>query len=92
MISHTYKMACRMHHSKACRNEADKNKEIEMKVKETFFGNIETEEDRAIDCHTGNYDCEKCSFRNYNRNCRNQPIYNTKVDQKELSELGFYAD
>lgn len=36
MISHTYKMACRMHHSKACRNEADKNKEIEMKTNATI--------------------------------------------------------
>jgi hypothetical protein len=58
---------------------------------ETLFGNIDTDEDREIDCLTGNHDCANCSLKNYNRNCRNMPIYDTTIDRQELVDLGFFS-
>jgi hypothetical protein len=59
--------------------------------KETLYGNIETDEDRHIDCSTRVYDCANCSLTNYGRNCRNMPIYDTKVNELKLIEMGFFS-
>lgn len=62
--------------------------------KETLFGNIETDEDRNVECSTGNYDCDNCSLKSYNRDCRNQNIYDTQIDRQELHDIawdGFFT-
>jgi hypothetical protein len=58
---------------------------------EIFNGATETDEDIKVECSTGNHDCANCSLKNYNRNCHNMPIYDTKLDKQELIDLGFFS-